>query len=265
MPDKQTPPVSFARNRKKPQWVVDKVLYLKAVSGTGCGSVAQLFNQRYGHKTTVSKSFVYEKLKANQYQLQVVKRKIKQKPARSVPVNHTWGIDLTKIKLSRKQKTVLGIIEHGSRVNLALSELPSKHSAQLLLALCRTIRHFGLPNAIRTDNEACFTSLFFTTALKLLGIKHQTTHLASPWENGRIERFFGTFKNKIRQLDLSGFSSLQHELDRFRFWYNHIRPHQNLAGYTPMEVWRNKANRHSSKAVWVNDWQGLLTGYYFPS
>ena len=257
-------PASYARNRKKPQWVVDKVLYLKAVSGSGCGTVARLFNQRYGHKTTVSKSFVYEKLKANQYRLQVVKRRIKHKPARSVPVNHTWGMDLTQVKLPKKQRTVLGIIEHGSRLNLALRELPSKHSAQLLLVLCQTIRQFGLPKTIRTDNEACFTSFFFTTALKLLGITHQTTHLASPWENGRIERFFGTFKNKIRQLDLSKFSNLQHELDRFRFWYNHIRPHQNLAGYTPMEVWQNKTNRHSNKPVWVNDWQGVLTGYYFP-
>ncbi|WP_281559522.1 integrase core domain-containing protein [Thalassomonas sp. RHCl1] len=167
--------------------------------------------------------------------------------------------------MSKKQTTILGIIEHGSRLNLTLRELPTKHSARLLLALCQTIRQFGLPKNIRTDNEACFTSLFFTTALKLLGIRHQTTHLASPWENGRIERFFDTLKSKIKRLDLTKFDSIQDELAVFRFWYNQIRPHQNLAGYTPMEVWQNKANRYGKKAIWVNDWHGLLTGYYFPS
>ncbi|WP_281559532.1 integrase core domain-containing protein [Thalassomonas sp. RHCl1] len=265
LPDKRTAPASYGKNRKKPQWVVDKVLYLSAVSGAGCGKVAEIFNQSYGDKTTVSKTFVYEKIKANRYRLQVIKRKIKQKPPSATPVNHAWGLDLTQVKLSAKQATILGIIEHGSRLNLTLREIPTKHSAQLLLVLCQTIRQFGLPKNVRTDNERCFTSLLFTTALKLLGIRHQTTHLASPWENGRIERFFGTLKSKIRQLDLSGLHSVQTELSTFRCWYNQIRPHQNLAGYTPVEIWQNKANRHGKKAIWVSDWHGLLTGYYFPS
>ncbi|WDE11030.1 integrase core domain-containing protein [Thalassomonas haliotis] len=85
-----------------------------------------------------------------------------------------------------------------------------------------------------------------------------------PGENGRIERFFGTLKSKIKRLDLTTFDSIQDELAVFRFWYNQIRPHQNLAGYTPMEVWQNQPNRHKNKAIWVNDWHGLLTGYYFP-
>ncbi|WDE14696.1 hypothetical protein [Thalassomonas haliotis] len=181
MPVRKTPPTRYARNRKKPPWVVNKVLYLKAISGGGCGSVAALFNQRYGHKTTVSKSFVYEKLKSNQYRLQVIKRNIRQKPAKRIPVNHTWGLDLTQVKLSKKQAVILGVIEHGSQLNLILRELPTKHSDRLLLAQCQTICQFGLPKNIRTDNEACFTSLFFITGLKLLDIQHQSTHLASPW------------------------------------------------------------------------------------
>ena len=108
--DKNTLSVSFARNQKKPQWVVNKVLYLKAVSCVGCGSVANMFNQRYGHKVTVSKSFVYEKLKSHQYQLHVIKRGIKQKPPKKIPINNTWGLDLTQVKLSKKQSTILGLI-----------------------------------------------------------------------------------------------------------------------------------------------------------
>ncbi len=92
---------------------------------------------------TVSKSFVYEKLKQNQYQLKIIQRKIKHQPPKQVPINHTWGVDITTLPLSNKQATILGIVEHGSRLNLALKELPSKHSAQILLALCQSIRQYG--------------------------------------------------------------------------------------------------------------------------
>ena len=48
----------YCKNRKKPQWVVDKVLYLAAISGYGAGKVAELFNQRYGHNgDSVGKTF----------------------------------------------------------------------------------------------------------------------------------------------------------------------------------------------------------------
>ena len=76
------------------------------------------------------------------------------------------------------------------------------------------------------NNEACFNSKLLRLAFGLLGIKHQTTDVACPWQNGRIERFFLTFKSKINQYTLAAANvSLQHELDTFRFWYNHTRPH----------------------------------------
>ncbi|MFT4928018.1 MAG: hypothetical protein ACI8WB_004133 [Phenylobacterium sp.] len=65
---------SLAKNRKKTQWVTNEVLRLKVLSGVGCGKVAETFNRIHGHRETVSKSFVYEKLKQNQYQLLVISR-----------------------------------------------------------------------------------------------------------------------------------------------------------------------------------------------
>ena len=52
-------------------------------------------------------------------------------------------------------------------------------------------RH-GKPRRIRTDNEIIFTSWVFTTFLKLVGIRHQRIQTCAPWQNGRIERLFGT-------------------------------------------------------------------------
>ena len=36
--------------------------------------------------------------------------------------------------------------------------------------------------------------------IKQLGIRHQRTTPGCPWQNGRIERLFGTLKNKLDQL-----------------------------------------------------------------
>ncbi|MCS4308605.1 hypothetical protein M2404_002963 [Rheinheimera pacifica] len=254
----------YYKNRKKPQWIIDKVLYLAAISGYGAGKVAELFNQRYGHNgDSVSKTFVYYQIKNQQYQIRILRRNIRNKPPGTTPVNQAWGMDLTTVTLNKRQKLLLGIVDHGSRLNLKLQQLKSKHSAAIMLEVVQTIRHFGFPKFIRTDNEACFNSWWLNSCLKLLGIKHQTTNIASPWMNGRIERFFGTLKEKFRQLDFNH-CHLQTELDIYRVWYNSIRTHSNLGGLTPTEVWRGKQNTNAEQAKWVSAWQGVLCGYYMP-
>ena len=243
--------IRYAKNRKKDPWVIDKVLYIKAISNVGCGKVAEIFNQLYGHKETVSKTFVYEKLKAHQYDVFLLRKKIKNKQPRALPINQNWAIDLTKVKLTKQQKLVLGIIDQGSRLSLRLSELSSKHSARIMLEVVEAIRQFGFPKYIKTDNKACFKSKWMKLCLKLLGIKHQTTDIAAPWKNGRMERFFGTFKEKIKQVVFSDHVDFQSELTKYQFWYNKIRPHQNLNGLTPYEAFSGKLCRHKA-AIEIN-------------
>ncbi len=62
--------------------------------------------------------------------------------------------------------------------------------------LTESIRRFGKPHAVRTDNEPVFTSRVFRLALLLLGIRHQRTDLHSPCQNGQVERFFGTLQHR---------------------------------------------------------------------
>lgn len=56
--------------------------------------------------------------------------------------------------------------------------------------------------------------------------------------NGRVERFFGTLKEKLNQWDVNSLEQLGDTLVQFRFWYNHVRPHHHLDGLTPAEVWQ---------------------------
>jgi putative transposase len=81
-----------------------------------------------------------------------------------------------------------------------------------------------------------------------------------PWQNGRIERFFGTLKPYLRQMQFSGRLALNQSLQTFLHWYNHIRPHQNLGGFTPAEAWQNIDPFHAPqppKAVtFFEGWDG---------
>ena len=82
--------------------------------------------------------------------------------------------------------------------------------------------------------------------------------------NGRIERFFGTLKEKLQHWEVDSLEQLNGALGQFRFWYNHVRPHQNLDGRTPAEVWAGEDiyTAKLKQELWFEAWDGLLSGYY---
>lgn len=120
---------------------------------------------------------------------------------------------------------------------------------------------------MRTDNERVFTSWVFTTFLRLTGIGHQRIQTCAPWQNGRMERLFGTLKPLLRQLVIPSKAALQLALDEFTLFYNHVRPHQNLGGLTPAEKWNgcsktDLARTQPKRAVLVQALDGLLVVYW---
>lgn len=117
---------------------------------------------------------------------------------------------------------------------------------------------------MRTDNESVFTSGAFRLALFLLGIRHQRIDLYCPWQNGRVERFFGTLKEKLDQVVVDSLDALNQAPTEFRFFYNHVRPHQNLNGRIPTEAWAtlDPYTTRVKSEYWFEAWDGLLKGYY---
>jgi len=177
------------------------------------------------------------------------------------------GLDLSgKATLDGRTRIVLGTLEHASRAALCLEALRSKSSWTLIAKLLEAIRRYGKPRTIRTDNKAVVTSRVFRFALFILGIRHQRTDPGCPWQNGRVERFFGTLKARLDQLAVDSFEALNGALAEFRFFYNHVRPHQNLAGLTPTEAWAGEAPfaQPPRREYWFEAWDGLLSGYYLP-
>ncbi len=182
-----------------------------------------------------------------------------------MPKNFLWVMDLTFVPTTTGTSTVLGLIDHGSRACLVLKELKTKASIALLRALLDAIESYGKPRALRTDNEAVFTSHLFRFGLWLLGVRHQRTAPFCPWQNDRIERFFGTFKSAIRTWhERAGVpEDLSNDLATFRAFYNLVRPHQQLGGRTPAIAWSGVSPQSTRKPLFVSEWDGILAGFAF--
>ncbi len=253
----------------KPAWVREEIIRLKAQGPQlGCRHIAMIFNRRHAARgMSVGKTFVSTVICRHNYEIQLARRALRRRKLRAGPRNRVWGLDLTgKTDEQGRLHSILGILDHGSRASMILTALPNKSTATLLRAIAACVERFGRPRVLRTDNEAMFRSWLFRWALGLAGIRHQRIEPHCPWQNGRIERFFGTLKGKLDHFAVDSRADLNGALVQFRLWYNHIRPHQSLQGRTPAEIWagRDIYRRPSRKAVWFDAWDGLLTGEYWP-
>ncbi len=148
-----------------------------------------------------------------------------------------------------------------------MQTIANKNSWTLLGQLCLAIGQHGKPKAVRTDNEGVFTSKLFKVFYKAAGIKHQRIALHSPWQNGRIERLFGTLKPLLKQLVIPGQVALQMALDEFKLFYNHCRTHQNLDGLTPAQAWNKTTwadlkQNPPNEIILVHALDGACVGYH---
>ena len=260
-------PATHPRNRRKPAWVIAEVLRLKALCAElSCRTLAEIFNRRFAieQQMTVSKTYVASTLHKHNAELLLLRREIRHRVPPAMPNNQVWALDLTgKADLTGRQQIILGVIDHGSRACLRLQQIADKSSLTILQHLVDTFRRDGIPKAIRTDNETCFTSRTMRWALRLLGIRHQTTEPCCPWQNGRIERLFGTLKAKLDRIRIVDANDLRCKLIEFRAWYNHVRPHQHLDGRTPAEAWERRRKSYRTP-TFFEAWDGLLRGWHFP-
>ncbi len=255
------------RTRAKPAWVRREIIALAARAPTlSCRKLAHTFNGR--HATTemkVGHDLVWRTLRDYQADIRLQRQQLKRRVYRPGKPNRVWGMDGTgKTDEQNHLHFLLGIVDHGSRRCLTLEALRDKASTTILRALLAAIDRHGKPRAIRTDNESIFQSRLFRFSLAWLGIRHQTTELHCPWQNGRIERFFGTLKQKLDRWAVPDRPALTASLDLFVVWYNHVRPHQHLQGMTPADTWNgiDTRRRPARRRVWFEAWGGLLQGEY---
>jgi len=253
-------------SRPKPAWARTELIRLRAWSpDAGCRVIAEIFNRQFAERgVTVGKTYVAGVLRQSKYDIALLRRTVKHRIPKPLARNRTWALDLTgKTDLTGRQHILLGLLDHGTRACLELAALPDKRSLTILRAIISAFRRYGLPAHIRVDNEICLNSRLMRGALGLLGVRLQTIELHCPWQNGRIERFFGTLKQKLDAIAVADARELAIKLSTFRAWYNHVRPHQHLLGRTPAEAWAGRGKSFGTPELF-SAWEGRLTGWLFP-
>jgi transposase InsO family protein len=114
-------------------------------------------------------------------------------------------------------------------------------------------REYGLPDAMRTDNGAPFSSRAAGGLSRLavwwirLGILPERIEPGRPDQNGRHERMHSTLKAETVKPPRSSFRAQQRAFDQFREEYNHIRPHESLGQEVPASVYRPSQRRYPSR------------------
>lgn len=86
------------RHPPKPAWVGKEIIRLKALMpDAGCRKIADTFNRIFAQSRgmTVSKTFANEVIRRNNYEIQVLRRTLKNRTPRPVPASLIWGMDLT--------------------------------------------------------------------------------------------------------------------------------------------------------------------------
>ncbi len=125
------------------------------------------------------------------------------------------------------------MIDEYTRECLALRVERSMTSEQVLEILAGLFVYRGVPDHIRSDNGPEFTALAVREWLGKVGVKTLFITPGSPWENGYNESFNGTLRDQLLNGEI--FYTLQEAkvlLERWRWHYNHVRPHSSL-GYKP--------------------------------
>ena len=143
-------------------------------------------------------------------------------------------------------KVVTGVDDH-SRYCIAAGLVRRATSKSVCDVLSASLRRYGIPDEILTDNGKVFTGRYGPHPTEVLfdricrenGIAHRHTAPRSPTTTGKIERFHQSLRREF--LEAKTFASIEHaqtELDAWVGDYNTSRPHQALEMATPADRFR---------------------------
>ena len=148
--------------------------------------------------------------------------------------DHVWSYDFVQHYTHDGRKfRILTILDEYTRQSLAVDVERRLNRESVLDRLTDLFIRRGVPEYIRSDNGSEFTAKVVRNLLTAVGVKTLYITPGSPWENGYIESFNGKLRDELLNREI--FDTLLEAkilIKRWRFEYNHIRPHSSL-GYRP--------------------------------
>jgi putative transposase len=151
--------------------------------------------------------------------------------------NALWHTDWTSCPFTGKQ--LIAFIDDHSRYIVHAEYFSNATTENTILAFEAAIKKHGTPENILTDNGTQFTPAKgetgpFTKWCESKGIKHILGRVHHPQTNGKIERWFGTYKQE--------YDERFNNLNRFVKFYNEARIHQGINYKTPQQRYNSAIN-----------------------
>lgn len=156
--------------------------------------------------------------------------------------NERWQADTTHWRLADGTGVeILNIIDDHSRLDLLSKARPTTTGAEVVTGFRTAFRRYGIPASVLTDNGAVFTGkprgggrVALEMEMDLLGVRFHHSRPYHPQTCGKVERFHQTQKKWLAaQPPPATLAQLQRQLDRFRRYYNTVRPHRAVHRCTP--------------------------------
>lgn len=180
--------------------------------------------------------------------------------------NHVWTVDFKGWFTLRDGQRCdpLTVCDRYSRFVLAVRAQPDQQFKRTHATFRALMRQAGLPQIIRVDNGAPFASNGLGRLSRLSiwwieqGIEVEFIHPASPQENGSHERMHKDLKAETTQPPSANLGAQQRRFERWRFTYNHERPHESLDLQRPAEVHHpseRRLNENDKPIVYPPDYQ----------
>lgn len=151
--------------------------------------------------------------------------------------NMCWHTDWTVCPFTGFQ--LIAFIDDYSRYVVHAEYFTNATTENTILAFIRAIKQHGKPEAIITDNGTQFTPARgekgpFTEFCEKNGIHHILGRIHHPQTNGKVERWFGTYKQE--------FKVGEDTLNSFVKFYNEERLHQGIHYSTPLKRYKSNIN-----------------------
>jgi transposase InsO family protein len=246
-------------NRISDQFEDEIVLIRKRLSDVGLDAGAETirYHLEQIHRTEApSASTIYRVLKQRGF----VNPEPKKRPHCSYTrftaelPNECWQADFTHWDLTNGLKfEILNVIDDHSRLLVASRAFVRIKSPDVVRTLHYAAESLGFPETFLTDNGLVFTTRrlkqsgmgAFETELYSLGIKTKHSKPNHPQTCGKVERFHQTMKKHlVTQDEVSTKKQLQGVLDRFRHYYNEVRPHRSIGRRPPIEAYNALVKAH---------------------
>jgi transposase InsO family protein len=170
--------------------------------------------------------------------------------------NECWQADITAWSLADGSVVeILDLIDDHSRLHLGCDAYFRVKAADVVSSFHKACELHGLPESLLSDNGAVFVGgyrrgkVLLEYELERLGIVFKNSRPYHPQTLGKVERLHQTLKRYLAKQPPAGtLAELQAQLDAFRRYYNHIRPHRALERRTPLQAYSGRTKARPAGA-----------------